>query len=404
MFSDLLNRDFIFFDGAQGTMLQKRGLKAGERPDIMNITAPEAVEDVQRQYVAAGSDLVYANSFGANALALKGTGYSPAEIISAAVAITKRACGDGAYAALDIGPIGELLEPFGSVTFEAAYELFREQAVAGQTAGADVAAIETMSDLRELKAAILAVRHNTQLPLFATMTFTKSGRTFTGCCPESFAIMAERLGASAIGINCSLAPVEMRDTAARIAEMTSLPLIVKPNAGLPNSAGEYDLGAAEFALQMAEYAAIGVKIVGGCCGSSPEYISELRRVFGTLTPGCAEKAAGQFICTPTRFERLDGLRIADDTPASPDDAIDAAACQAAGDDKIITINLPGGCTPEDAASIVVSVQEQTDKPVAIIGGTALVMDAALRAVNGIAAVRGIGDISEAARRYGAVEI
>ena len=287
--------DYVFFDGAIGTMLQKNGLKPGERPDIMNLTAPEVVESVHRMYVEAGSHIICSNTFGANAKALRGRGCAPGEIIAAAIAIAKRASGGSAKIALDIGPIGELLEPMGDLEFDTAYELFKEQAIAGEKAGADFAAIETMSDITELKAAIFAVIENTDLPVLASMTFDITGRTFIGCTPEDFAETAQQLGAVAAGINCSLEPSEMIDTVKRIAKTTNLPLIVKPNAGLPDSlTGLYSVGPAEFAGQMA----LLVKevkdaensngqgsgqrrrmIIGGCCGTTPDYISELRKTF-----------------------------------------------------------------------------------------------------------------------------
>ena len=270
---------FVFYDGAMGTMLQKSGLKPGERPDIMNMTNPGAVEDVHRSYVEAGSDIICTNTFGANADALRGTGFSPGEIIRAAVSIAKKASAGKAKVALDIGPVGRLLEPMGELEFDKAYELFCEQAAAGEEAGADFAAIETMSDLAELEAALRAVKENTGLPALATMTFGKTGCTYTGCTPEDFAITAERLGAAAVGLNCSLEPAEMFDTAERIAKASGLPLIVKPNAGLPDSAsGLYSLSPEGFARQMAPFASIGAKIVGGCCGTTPAYIRELRNV------------------------------------------------------------------------------------------------------------------------------
>ena len=280
MFTD---RKYYIYDGAMGTMLQKSGLKRGERPDTLSITDPGAVEKVHRMYVEAGSDIICANTFGANADALSGTGYSPAEIIAAAVAIARRASGGAAKVALDIGPTGRLLAPMGDLKAEQAYEIFAEQAVAGEKAGADLAAIETMSDLEELKTALLAVTENTGLSVLATMTFDKTGHTFMGCAPESFAEAAERLGASAVGLNCSLEPAEMYATVERIAKATSLPLIVKPNAGLPaGESGQYSVGPAEFARQMAPFAGIGAKIVGGCCGTTPDHIRELKKTFSRL--------------------------------------------------------------------------------------------------------------------------
>ena len=270
----------IFYDGAMGTMLQKKGLKAGERPDIMNMTDPGAVEDVHRLYVEAGSDIIVTNTFGANAKALAGTGYTVNDVIASAVTAAKRAGGSRAKTALDIGPLGYLLEPLGDLKYETAYDLFKEQAVAGEAAGADFAAIETMSDIAELEAAMRAVGENTKLPMLVTMTFDKTGRTYTGCTPELFAETAGRLGAAAVGLNCSLAPSEMYETAERIAKSTDLPLIVKPNAGLPDSrTGLYDVSPEEFAKQMKPFAQIGARIIGGCCGTTPEHIAALREVF-----------------------------------------------------------------------------------------------------------------------------
>ena len=274
------NRKYIIYDGAMGTMLQKNGLKPGERPDVMNITAPQVVEHIHRMYVEAGSDIICANTFGANADTLSATGYSPEEIITAAIAIAKRASAGRAKIALDIGPTGKLLEPVGDLKFERAYELFKQQAVAGEKAGADYAAIVTMSDLEEVKAAMLAVKENTKLPMLTTMTFNRTGRTFMGCTPEDFARLAEQSGAYAVGINCSLEPAEMYATAERIVKTTSLPLIVKLNAGLPDAAtGLYNIGPEEFVRQMAQFKKIGVRIVGGCCGTTPDYIRELKKTF-----------------------------------------------------------------------------------------------------------------------------
>ena len=276
------SREFIFYDGAMGTMLQERGLKPGGKPDLMNITDPGAVEEIHRLYVGAGSDIICTNTFGASAYGLRGTGHSPEEVISAAVAIARRAAGAAAKVALDIGPIGELLEPMGELAAGEAAEIFAQQAIAGEKAGADCVAIETMSDLNEMEAAVRAVAENTSLPILASMTFSEAGYTFTGCTPEKFAELAAALGASAVGINCSLEPARMFAVAGRIAKASSLPMIVKLNAGLPDAiTGRYSVGPAEFARQMLPYADIGARIIGGCCGTSPEYIRELKTVLNS---------------------------------------------------------------------------------------------------------------------------
>jgi len=268
---------YIFYDGAMGTMLYKYGLKSGDKPDLMNITNPGAVENIHRMYVEAGSDIICTNTFGSNALNLKDTGCTPSEVITAAVTVAKRACGGSAKVALDIGPTGHVLEPAGDLEYEKAYDLFKEMAIAGEKAGADFAAIETMSEIEELKASMKAVSDNTKLPMLVTMSFEKSGFTFMGCTPEKFVETAEALGASAVGLNCSLEPMEMLSVAKRIKEATKLPMIVKPNAGLPDGvSGEYLTGADDFAMQMMEFAKIGAKIIGGCCGTTPEYIKALK--------------------------------------------------------------------------------------------------------------------------------
>jgi len=283
---------YIFYDGAMGTMLYKYGLKAGDKPDLMNITKPDAVENIHKMYIEAGSDIICTNTFGSNAINLDGTGYSPADIITAAVKIAKCACTNvvkvtppimlspPTKVALDIGPIGKVIAPLGDLEIEKAYEAFKEMVVIGENAGADFVAIETMSDLEELIAAIKAAKENTKLPVLATMTFDKSGYTYMGCTPEKFVETAEALGVAAVGLNCSLEPVEMIETAKRIAKATKLPLIVKPNAGLPDAkSGEYHTGAKDFAAQMTGFTKIGVKIIGGCCGTTPEYIRELKKTF-----------------------------------------------------------------------------------------------------------------------------
>jgi 5-methyltetrahydrofolate--homocysteine methyltransferase len=402
----LLKRDFVFFDNANGWIMLKRGLKPGQRPDIMNMTAPDIVEAVQRETREAGSDIICTNTFGANARTLRDTGYTVREIITAAVGITKRACAGRALVALDVGPIGEFIAPFGPLTFDESYALYKEQVIAAEAAGADLVVVETMSDLLELKAALLAVRENTKLPVFAMMTFDKTGRTFTGCRPESFAITAEALGAAAVGINCSLAPSEILPIAERIARSTNLPLIVKPNAGLPNSVtGAYDIGPEEFARQMAPYAELGVKVVGGCCGTSPAYIKALRETFGALKPGQIAKDTGIKICTPMQVESIEGYtsKLPGAQKVSHEDILEAALAQAEGEDRILTVCLPEGMAAAEAASIVCSIQGQSGKPLHLVSDNMEALDAALRAVSGIAVVSGKNAATVAAK-YGAVII
>ena len=267
----------IILDGAMGTMLQAKGLKLGERPEIFGMEHPDILKSVHREYIKAGSSVIYANTFGANAHKLKDTGHSVSEVIKANTEIARKACeGTNVNIALDVGPIGELMEPLGGLTFNEAYNIYAEMVREGEKAGADLVVFETMTDLREVRVAVLAARENSKLPIWVTMSFEKNGRTFTGTLVSSMAATLDGLGVDAIGINCSLGPDEILPLIIEMRKWTNLPLIVKPNAGLPNPAtGEYGLRACDFAEQMKEFKKLGVTIMGGCCGTTPEYIGEL---------------------------------------------------------------------------------------------------------------------------------
>jgi 5-methyltetrahydrofolate--homocysteine methyltransferase len=221
----------LLFDGAMGTMLQRAGLPAGALPETYNITHPQVVTDIHRAYVQAGSRVVSTNTFQANPYKLADCGYSLEEIIAAAIACAKAS--GAAYTALDIGPLGQLLEPMGTVTFEEAYALFRQQAILGEKHGADMVLLETFSDLYEMKAAVLAVKENTDLPVIASMTYQEDGRTFVGCDPVSAAIMLSGLGVAALGVNCSLGPAELEPVVEELLRYARVPVIVQANAGLP---------------------------------------------------------------------------------------------------------------------------------------------------------------------------
>ncbi len=274
------SRKYIFYDGGLGTMLQKRGLARGARSDLMNMTAPDTVLSIQRAYAEAGSDIICTNSFSSCDGGLDGSGYTPEQVVSASVEIAKRAGGGRTLTALDIGPIGEFIEPYGELEFEEAYERFKSHALAGAAAGADLAAVETMSDPEEMRAAVTAVLENTGLPVFATMTFDRTGRTFFGYSVEDFAALAKELGVTAAGLNCSYAPADMLDAAKRFADKCELPIIIKLNAGIPDAHGDHAVGPELFAEQMQAYKELGVKIVGGCCGTTPDHIRALRASFG----------------------------------------------------------------------------------------------------------------------------
>ncbi|MBR4200995.1 MAG: homocysteine S-methyltransferase family protein [Oscillospiraceae bacterium] len=306
-FRTLLLHEFVFLDGGMGTMLH---LKPGELPERLNLTEPERVAAVHRAYAEAGSQIVYTNTFGANPLKLAGTGVDAAESITAAVKLAKAAVGEQVCVALDIGPTGQLLPPAGQMTFEAAYDSFRVMCEAGAKAGADLIVIETMSDLLETKAALLAAKESTTLPVLVTMTFTENGRTFTGCPISAAAMTLEGLGAAAIGINCSLGPKEILPMMQEMSGWTGLPLIAKANAGLPDPVtGEYYLTPEDFAAYMPQFAECGVQFFGGCCGSTPDFIRAVREKLKYLRRGRRNTQKPAAVCSGTRTVLLDMPRI-----------------------------------------------------------------------------------------------
>lgn len=311
MFNKLLKENkFIILDGAMGTQLQAKGLKTGECPELLSITHPEIVEDIHRSYINAGSMIVYTNTFGANSYKLAESGYTVQEVVSASVKVAKNATkGTSALVALDIGPIGKLMEPTGSMSFDEAYNTFKEVVEAGKDA--DLIVFETMTDLLELKAGVLAVKENSNKPVICTMTFEENMRTFTGCCVSSMAITLEGLGVNALGVNCSLGPVQLQGVVNELAKWTTLPVIVKPNAGLPDPAtGKYNLSPVDFATSIAEsIVPTGALILGGCCGTTPEYIKELTTALSKIEPVKRSNKAVSAVCSATKTVVIDQPRI-----------------------------------------------------------------------------------------------
>lgn len=274
---DKLKNSTIIFDGAMGTMLQQRGLKRGEIPETYNIIYPEVVKEIHKEYANAGADVITTNTFGANEIKLKETGYKVEQIIESAVRNIKESCPDK-YIALDIGPIGQMMEPIGTLKFDRAYDIFKRQVQAGVKAGCDLILIETISDLYELKAAVLAAKENSNLPIFATMTFQSDKRTFTGTDPLSMVIFLEAIGVDALGMNCSLGPDESVEIIEDILKYASIPVMIQPNAGLPKVVdGEtfYDITPVEFAKKVEMLQEKGARIIGGCCGTTNEFIKEI---------------------------------------------------------------------------------------------------------------------------------
>lgn len=276
--------EFLLFDGGLGTMLQRRGLKTGEQPDMLNLTAPDIVKSVYEDYVKAGSDVITANTFSSNRHKL-GDKATPDEVIGAGIRLAREA--GAKYVALDISQIGILLEPLGTLKFDDAYDMFREMVVAGVKHGADLIIIETMSDMLEAKAALLAAKENSVLPVFVSMTLGEDGRTFLGMDTKAIAVTFSSLGADAVGLNCSLGPNEMLPFVKEICEYSTVPVIVQPNSGMPkieNGKTVYSVTAKDFAYSISKMIDMGVSVVGGCCGTTPEFIKEIKKIITGKKP------------------------------------------------------------------------------------------------------------------------
>ncbi len=307
---EYLKDNVVCFDGAMGTEIIKKGLKLGEVPELYNVENREIIKDIHKSYVMAGCDVITANTFGANRLKLKDISYSVEEIIKSGIEIAKEAS-DGRFIALDVGPLGQMLSPLGTLEFDEAYSIFKEQVIAGEKYGADLILIETMSDLQELRIALLAAKENTELPVFCTMSFESNGRTFMGCSIEAMAMTLENM-ADAIGINCSLGPKEMASIVNKLTELTNAYIIVQPNAGLPRIVDDksiYDIDAENFSEYALEFVKSGVNIIGGCCGTTPEHIKNVVQKVKDLKPK-AKYAVDKFCaCSPSRVVEINQVRV-----------------------------------------------------------------------------------------------
>lgn len=299
---ELLGKRMIIFDGAMGTMIQKYGLKTGQLPEALNFTHPEIIEQIYREYLSAGSDIVSTNTFGANRYKLAGSGYTVEQVIEQAVKIGRKAGAN--LVALDVAPIGRLMEPTGDLTFNEACELFAEQIKAGIKAGVDLILLETFTDLYEMKAAAVTARELTDLPIFCSVTFQEDGRMLMGADPLTVVNVLQDLGIDALGVNCSLGPKQMIPIVKEILHNSKLPVLVQPNAGLPRMVdGEtvFDVEIPEFTDTMEEMIRAGVSIVGGCCGTTPDFIQNLKERIKQIDDELLKKGE-KLPCKPCNYK------------------------------------------------------------------------------------------------------
>ena len=416
-------------DGAMGTMLQKAGLKLGDRPETLSITAPDVVESIQRRYVQAGTRLLLANTFCANAHKLAGTGYTVEEVVSASVSVALRACeGTEAKVALDIGPIGELLEPLGVLSFEEAYELFAQMIRAGVKAGAQAVFFETFSDLNEIRAGVLAAKECCDLPVYASMTFEQSGRTFLGVKADCAAMSLTALGVDALGVNCSLGPVEVAPILTAMRGVTDLPLILKPNAGLPDPAtGAYHTTPEEFAASCAKLTELGAAYIGGCCGTTPDFIHALNQALaGKCASWQGERVNG--ICSASELCAFGkGIRVIGERinptgkkrfqQALRENDVNYIVAQAVEQEEAgaqildVNVGLPGIDEADMMRRVVTAISGAVSLPLQIDSSNPAAIEAGLRAAPGKCIINSVNASDESleavlplAKKYGAAVV
>ena len=420
------NKNILLFDGGMGTMLQDGVLKDGELPENLNISNPDAILNVHQKYVEAGCDVVTTNTFGAN-IRKCGSSEMVNNVITAAVQIAKKS--GAKYVALDIGPLGAMLEPYGTVTFDEAYNMFKEQVIAGVSAGADLVAIETMSDLKETKAALLAVKENCDLPVVVTMSFEQDGRTFLGTTPQIAAVTLSSLGADAVGINCSLGPKEVLPYVEEFLKFSRVPVMVQPNAGLPqmeNGKTVYKISPDEFAMYIHKMLDMDVKVVGGCCGTTPEHIKAVRDIiqnnsFDLFEPKyvAAFTSSQNIVCidnnetciigeriNPTGKKRLKQAIIDEDMSYITSEAI--SQTEAGADVLDVNAGLPDIDEKYMLVKMVEEIQAITQLPLQIDSSDTEAIDAAARIYSGRPIINSVNGKAESmetilplVKKYGA---
>ena len=442
MLRDRLGKEILYFDGGMGTLLQEKGLAPGELPETWNLEHPEVIREIHRRYIEAGSDIVLTNTFGANALKFHDERCSLKEIVESAIDHVKAAIREAGndrriYTALDVGPTGKLLKPMGDLDFETAYEAFREVMVIAEKAGADLIHIETMSDTYELKAAVLAAKENTSLPVFATAIFDERRKLLTGADVPSVVALLEGLRVDALGINCGMGPEQMLPVLEEMLRYSSLPVIVKPNAGLPQQRDGrtcYDVLPEEFAYLMKRITNMGASVIGGCCGTTPEHIRAMKDACRGLQPlPAAEKeytvvsSYGKSVFLGNRTEERHGSKIIGEriNPTGKkrfkqalkehdlDYILREAITQQDNGAHILDVNvgLPDIDEPALMEEAVQEIQSVVNLPLQIDTVDIQAMERALRIYNGKAMVNSVSGKQESMdsvfpliRKYGGVVI
>ena len=403
---EYLKDNILIFDGAMGTMLQKEGLPIGDNPEIFGIKNPHKLLKIHKKYLEAGSNVLTTNTFGCNELKVNKLGYTVEEVIDRAVSIAKQAIEESdkskpRFVALDIGPIGEMLEPMGTLSFDRAYEIFKRQAIQGEKSGADLIIIETMMDLYEAKAAVLAAKENTNLPVICTMTFDENGRSFTGCLPEAMVATIEGLGVDALGVNCSLGPKQLLPIVKTITELANVPVIVQANAGLPvikEGQAVYEMNDEEFFQGVKDFVDLGVSIIGGCCGTNETFIKKISDNIDKLQKKEPKRRKSTIVCSAAKYIDIKGPTIVGErlNPTGRKPLIDAyvsgnndyvinlALEQSNEGSEILNVNVGVPDLDEERAMkrVIKGIQEVVDVPLQLDSSNVKALESGLRYYNG----------------------
>ncbi|MBR6772401.1 MAG: homocysteine S-methyltransferase family protein [Clostridia bacterium] len=416
-FRDFLKDNIVCLDGGMGTLLQERGLLPGEYPERWNISHPEIITEIHKSYFDAGSNVVSTNTFGANTLKFSSDELS--EIVCSAVKNARAAAAlsestEKKFVALDIGPTGKLLKPFGDLDFEEAVSVFAETVRLGAKCGVDLVVIETMNDSYETKAALLAVKENCDLPVIVTNAYGADGKLMTGATPFAMAAMLEGMGADAIGANCSLGPDKLACVARELVGVASVPVVLKPNAGIPRSEGGktvFDVSPVEFSAEIAKLVSEGVRVVGGCCGTTPEYISALKKAISGISPAPITDKGLTVISSYTKAvvfgkepiligERINPTGKKRFKQALLENDMDYILLEGTSQEEKgvhvldVNVGLPGIDEKAMLTSAVRELQAIIDLPLQIDTADRWAMEAALRAYNGKAMVNSVNGKTE----------
>lgn len=427
-FLDFVKENVVCLDGGCGTYLQKNGLQGGELPERWNVSHPEVITGMHKAYYDAGSNVVFTNTFGANAIK-----YDEKEleaVVTAAVANAKAAREQSAapqekFVALDIGPLGKLLKPMGELDFDDAVEIFAKTIRFGVAAGVDLVVVETMSDSYETKAAVVAAKANSDLPVLVTAAYGEGGRLMTGASPAVMVAMLEGLGVDLIGANCSLGPKQLRGIVRDILAAASVPVVLKPNAGLPrieNGVTVFDVTMEEFAAEVADMVRSGVRAVGGCCGTTPEYIACLCSKLQGITPVAPMEKAEAVAASSSRTVSFSG----DVEIAALDPEENAAYCEALQEGELddvmdeayevqedepdmiaVSVAIEGVDEVEMLSAVMEEMQSVIKEPLLLVSGNAAALEKALRRYNGRPAVKlpaeaDVAAVAAVMKKYGAL--